>query len=243
MATPEELAGFDPCSSWFLPINVVVNPKKPGKVRLVWDAAATVNGVSLNSQLLTGPDLLTPLPSVINRFRERPIGFGGDIREMYHQILIRKADRRAQLFLFRNTPDQPPSVYVMDVATFGSKCSPSQAQYVKNRNASEFSKQFPEAAVAIEKKHYVDDYFDSVDTVEEAINRAKEVRFIHSKGGFEIRNWVSNSGTFLDELGEAKVSQAVHLNRDKDSGTERVLGIVWDPKDDNFRFRRTIDMT
>ncbi|XP_062704495.1 uncharacterized protein LOC134286828 [Aedes albopictus] len=192
-ATPQELARFDPSSSWFLPINFVLNPKKPGKVRLVWDAAATVDGVSLNSQLLTGPDLLTPLPSVIYRFRERPIGFGGDIKEMYHQLLIREVDKCVQLFLFRNSPDAPPSVYVMDVATFGSKCSPSQAH---------------------------------VDTVQEAVNRAKEVRFIHANGGFEIRNWVSNSGTFLDELGETKASQAVHFSCDKESGTERVLGIV-----------------
>ncbi|XP_065074488.1 uncharacterized protein LOC135698436 [Ochlerotatus camptorhynchus] len=236
LATQEELAEFDPQESWFLPINVVLNPKKPAKVRLVWDAAATVNGVSLNSQLLTGPDMLTPLPGVLNRFRERPIGFGGDIREMYHQLLIRAADKKAQMFVFRDSSRDSPSVYIMDVATFGSKCSPCQAQFVKNQNAIEFSTQFPEAAAAIIEKHYVDDYFDSVDTIEEAITRATDVRYVHSKGGFEIRNWVSNSGAFLDELGEVRQDQSVHFNQDKESGTERVLGIIWDPRHDEFSF-------
>ncbi|XP_055632616.1 uncharacterized protein LOC129773090 [Toxorhynchites rutilus septentrionalis] len=236
LATPEELAKFASGSSWFLPINIVRNPKKPEKVRLVWDAAATVDGVSLNSQLLTRPDLLTPLPKVICRFRERPIGFGGDLREMFHQIRIRESDKRLQLFVFRNSPNDAPSVYVMDVATFGSKCSPSQAQFAKNLNAMEFVEQLPEAAAAIVESHYVDDYFDSVDTIEEAVRRAKEVKFIHSKGGFEIRNWVSNSGIFLDELGEIKALQAVHFNWDKENGTERVLGIVWDPNQDEFSF-------
>ncbi|XP_062557235.1 uncharacterized protein LOC134222107 [Armigeres subalbatus] len=216
LATPEELAKFDPSSSWFLPISVVLNPKKPGKVRIVWDAAAMVNSVSLNSQLLTGPDLLTPLPKVINRFRERPIGFGGDIREMYHQLRIRAADKSAQLFLFRNSPEEAPRVYVMDVATFGSKCSPSQAQFIKNKNAMEFSVQFSEAAEAIIEKHYVDDYFDSVDTVEKAIDRAKEC----SSQGARRRECVAK----------------VHFNRDKETGTERVLGIVWDPTQDEFSF-------
>lgn len=55
---------------------VVVRPKQVGKVRLLWDAAASVQGVSLNSQLLKGPDLLVPLISVISRFLEKKITFG-----------------------------------------------------------------------------------------------------------------------------------------------------------------------
>ncbi|XP_062700972.1 uncharacterized protein LOC115254910 [Aedes albopictus] len=235
-ATPEEIAEAESSGAWYLPINVVLNPKKPGKVRLVWDAAASVQGVSLNSQLLTGPDMLAALPSVINRFRERPVAFGGDIREMYHQLVIRKADRRAQMFLFRNSTHEKPTVYMMDVAIFGSKCSPCQAQYIKNRNAKEFAIQYPEAAAAIIDKHYVDDYFDSTDTVEEATRIAKEVELVHSKGGFEIRNWVSNSREVLRSLGEKSADQAVHFNRDKETGTERVLGIIWNPKEDKFSF-------
>lgn len=39
--------------SWFLPHFPVFNAHKPGKFRLVFDAAATVRDVSLNSELLT----------------------------------------------------------------------------------------------------------------------------------------------------------------------------------------------
>ncbi|XP_055623387.1 uncharacterized protein LOC129766816 [Toxorhynchites rutilus septentrionalis] len=51
--------------SWFLPIFPVQNPNKPGKLRIVWDAAATVNGISLNSMLLKGPDMLTSIVMVL----------------------------------------------------------------------------------------------------------------------------------------------------------------------------------
>lgn len=116
---------MDPARTWFLPLGVVLHPKKPNKVRLIWDASATVDGVSLNSMLLKGPDFLTPLPAVMGRFRQRNVAVVGDIQEMYHQFYIRDQDKSAQCFLFRNSPNERPVVYIMDVATFGSCCSPS----------------------------------------------------------------------------------------------------------------------
>ncbi|XP_058456469.1 uncharacterized protein LOC131433878 [Malaya genurostris] len=235
-ATQAELDDTEDFKKWYLPLNVVQHPKKPGKVRLVWDAAATVNGVSLNSNLLKGPDLLTALPSVICKFREKPVAFGGDVREMYHQLRIREADKQTQRFLFRFDPRSPPEIYVMDVATFGSASSPCSAQFVKNLNAKEYATQFPEAAKAIVERHYVDDYYDSVDSEEVAVRRAKEVRFIHLKAGFEIRNWASNSENVLRELGESKHETTIHFQQDKITEKERVLGLIWDTKLDVFSF-------
>ncbi|XP_058828364.1 uncharacterized protein LOC131688208 [Topomyia yanbarensis] len=235
-ATDDELQKIDSSKVWYLPINVVLNPKKPGKIRLVWDASASVRGVSLNSLLLKGPDLLTCLPTVISRFRERRVGFGGDIKEMYHQLRIRYEDQHAQRFLFRSNPQAPPDVYVMQVATFGSTCSPCSAQFIKNLNAAEYAGIYPDAAEAIIDKHYVDDYFDSTDTIEEAVTRAKQVRYVHSKAGFTMRNWLSNETDLLRQLGEPEGGEQIHFHRDKQTDHERVLGIVWDPQDDVFMF-------
>lgn len=60
--------------TWYMSIFPVFNPKKPDKLRVVWDRTATVHGQSLNSNLLVGPDLLVPLPYVLKRFRQRKIG-------------------------------------------------------------------------------------------------------------------------------------------------------------------------
>ncbi|XP_062711976.1 uncharacterized protein LOC115267455 [Aedes albopictus] len=239
LATAEELAGTPADQTWYLPINVVQNPKKPEKIRLVWDAAAAVQGVSLNSQLLSGPDMLVPLIKVLCGFREWRIAFGGDLKEMFHQLQIRSEDKQKQRFVFRKDPEEPPQIYVMDVATFGSTSSPCSAQYVKNRNAEEFAAQYPEASVAIIRRHYVDDYFDSVDIEEEAVKLAQEVRFVHKQGGFEIRNWVSNSPIVLRSLGEEKPAAPVHFSRDKQTANERVLGVIWDPNTDQFAFSTT----
>ncbi|XP_053699130.1 uncharacterized protein LOC128746106 [Sabethes cyaneus] len=235
-ATESELTETPLKIVWYLPLNVVVNPRKPEKVRLVWDAAASVGGISLNSELIKGPDMLVALPRVICHFRERPVAFGGDIKEMYHQILIRQEDKQAQRFLFRASSAEAPQVYVMDVATFGSTCSPCQAQYVKNRNAESFAENYPEAVEAIISRHYVDDYYDSVNTTEEAIKRADEVKYIHSQAGFHMRNWVSNSAAFLEHFGEGIADSTVHFNRDKGTEYERLLGVVWESTEDVFCF-------
>ena len=54
--------------TWWLPHHAVTNPNKPGKVRVVFDAAAKFHGVSLIEALLKGPDLLTTLVGVLSSF-------------------------------------------------------------------------------------------------------------------------------------------------------------------------------
>ncbi|XP_062712088.1 uncharacterized protein LOC134289722 [Aedes albopictus] len=234
-ATEEELAAMNEQQVWFLPLNVVTHPRKPDKKRLVWDAAARVNGVSLNSQLLKGPDQLVTLPSVICKFRERSIGFGGDVREMFHQLKMRQSDKRFQLFLFRFDTSKPPDVYMMDVATFGATCSPCSALYVMRLNADSCKEEFPAACDAIKEKTYMDDYYDSLNTPDEAGMRALQVREVHARAGFEMRNWVSNSPKVLEILGETVEMKSLPITADKQTA-ERVLGMTWEPTEDVFLF-------
>ena len=55
---------------WYLPHHGVVNPKKPEKLRVVFDYAAKYKGRSLNQELLQGPDLNNTLLGVLLRFRQ-----------------------------------------------------------------------------------------------------------------------------------------------------------------------------
>lgn len=98
-----ELEEFHP-RVWYLPIFPVFNPNKPGKIRIVWDAAASSYGVSLNALLLKGPDQITSLPAVLCKFRQFKVGVCGDLREMFLQILMREKDRNCLRFVFKTNP-------------------------------------------------------------------------------------------------------------------------------------------
>ena len=86
--------------AWYLPHRPVVNPNKPDKLRVVFDCAARYNGVSLNSQLLQGPDLTKNLMRVLIRFREEHIAIMADIEGMFHQVRVSPKDCDALRFLW-----------------------------------------------------------------------------------------------------------------------------------------------
>ena len=142
---------------WYLPHFGVRNANKPGKIRLVFDAAAETEGVSLNSQLDAGSDLLESLLGVLIRFRQFDIAIKGDVKDMFLRVKVKENDRGAQRFLWRGRDrDRPPAVYEMTCLIFGAKSSPCSAIYIKNRNASRFAQSKPDAAASIKSSSYMD---------------------------------------------------------------------------------------
>lgn len=220
---------------WYLPTFITLNPNKPNKMRLVWDAAARSNGASLNDFITSGPDLLKPLVDILLAFRIGKYAICGDIAEMFHRINVRESDMHAQRFLWWDKNDRihQPSTYVMQALSFGVSCAPCIAHYVRDTNAAEFKKLFPSAVDSIKNHHYVDDLIDSEDTEEGAAVLAKQVAEVHAAAGFYIRNWASNSPMVLSQLSDvSKTSQ----DAKQWGATEKVLGMYWDPVTDVFKY-------
>ncbi|CAH8505435.1 unnamed protein product [Schistosoma rodhaini] len=88
--------GFDrDAVCWYIPHHPVINPKKPGKLRIVFDCAAVYQGFSLNDQLLRGPNTVNSLLGVLLRFRLGNLALAADIEEMFLQVRIPRQDRGA----------------------------------------------------------------------------------------------------------------------------------------------------
>lgn len=64
---------------WYLPLFGVYHPKKTDQIRVVFDSSAKYEGLSLNSVLMTGPDLINNLVGVLLRFRKEPVAVMADI--------------------------------------------------------------------------------------------------------------------------------------------------------------------
>ena len=53
---------------WYIPHHGVYHPKKPGKLRVVFDCSARYQATSLNDHLLPGPDWMNKRNGILIRF-------------------------------------------------------------------------------------------------------------------------------------------------------------------------------
>ncbi|XP_043472930.1 uncharacterized protein LOC122505403 [Leptopilina heterotoma] len=223
--------------SWYLPHFGVVNLKKSKKIRLVFDCAAKTLGICLNDNLLVGPDLTNTLFGVLIRFRRGKIAIKGDIREMFLQVKIRKEDQHVQKFLWRGMDrSKEPDTYIMTSMLFGSASSSYTAQYIMKRNAIQYQSVCPVAVNAILDNHYVDDYLDSFDTLQDAEECINDVASIQNEAGFEIRNWVSNEQLLIKYLNKTKGNEENVDLLTNEGITEKTLGLEWNTKKDLLTF-------
>ncbi|XP_068749086.1 uncharacterized protein [Montipora capricornis] len=85
---PSESLKIIPDKIWYIPHHGVYHPKKPKKIRVVFDCSARYGGTSLNDRLLQGPDMTNSLVGVLTRFRQEPVAFMADIEAMFYQVLV-----------------------------------------------------------------------------------------------------------------------------------------------------------
>ena len=221
---PVEMQAPPPESIWYLPHHPITNPNKPGKVRRVANAASNFRGESLNSNLLTGPDLLNNLVGVLLRFREHPVVVLSDIDGMFMQIAVRQVDQSALRFLWMI--DNSIRQFQFTRLIFGATCSPFCAIFVLNKCAEDNKSKFPAALNAIKHHFYMDDYIQSLPPISEAKEVISQTTTCLKHGGFRFTKFVSNKADVLAEI----------FSDDKDKTKEiiRVLSQKWNITTEDF---------
>ena len=222
--------------TWYLPHRFVINPKKPDRLRRVYNASAKFMGQSLNDKIYTGPDLLSPLFGVLLRFGEGRIAMATAVKEMYHMLRLPEHDKPAIRFLWRNSLREEPSVYQFERTVFREVSAPSRANYTMRRNADENGEDLPLGVKAVYKHVYMDDGLPSTDSREEAIEMRKQMTELLRRGGFHLHKWLINDPDVLATIPEQDRSpRFLELGEDK-LPTDKTLGVICDAQEDMLRF-------
>ena len=227
----------------------MLEPNKPSKIRIVWDASAKFKGTSLNDSLLKEPDLLNSLVAVLSKFRRGKIAVMGDIEKMFHQVLVPVEDREALRFLWRKDPTHEINEYQFLVHPFGMKDSPCCANWalkscVNTISGVSISKSLKalspneRSAVtdAVIKEFYMDDFLSSFDSSEKAINTCSNLSNVTKERRFRLTKWISNDLDFLKAIPKEDLSPKITSYDFKQLPSERTLGVRWNPTDDVFFF-------
>ena len=180
----------------------MTNPHEPGKVHVVFDAAASYKKTSLNDQLVTGPDLLNSLVGVTMRFRLHAVAMIADIKTMFFQVRVIEKDQPSLIFLWRGpNRDRPPDVYQMQAIISGAKSSPTSSNYCLKRTAIDNQTTSSEETIStVLRDFYMDDLLKSLPSEDETAQLTLQLIELLSRGGFPLTNFMSNSRYVLAQL-------------------------------------------
>ena len=214
-------------------LDVIVNfwkkKLKPGKLRVVFDCAATQAGMSLNNQCLQGPDLNNKLLHVLLRFRQFQYAIMADVESMYHQVRIPLKDRNCLRFLWDvNGQNQELR---MTSHLFGGVWCAASSTYALRQTVVDFpSSQLVNDTVL--HCFYVDDLLKSVRTYSEAVEVIQSTKELLKSGGFNLTKFVVSDTRLFDLIEETDRAKEVKVISPE--MLSKALGIKWNVSDDAF---------
>lgn len=232
----------DGTECWYLPIFGVYHPKKPDKIRVVFDSSAKYEGVSLNSVLLQGPDLTNSLLGILLRFRRELVAVSVDVEQMFYCFSVGEKDRDYLRFLWHedNDTSKPLVEYRMCKHVFGNSPSPAIANYGLKKAAE---KADDDVTHFVQKDFYVDDGLTSRPTVTQAVDLIKNTQTVLADTGIHLHKICSNDSDVLKAF--PKKDLAVGLTSVdfelENLPTQRSLGLGWDLDHDCFFFSNQAD--
>ncbi|XP_045023712.1 uncharacterized protein LOC123468115 [Daphnia magna] len=222
---------------WYLPHFFVVNPTKPQKIRVVFDAKARFCSTSYNSIMLRGPPSIPSLVGVLLRARQFRVALSADITAFYHRIGVASQHQPLQRFVYRRFGSKEPILtYQFTTLIFGAVFSSSAAVYTLQHAASECAA-FPQVAAKMPDNFYSDNLIDSFETEDEAIKFSMAVRQSLEAGGFSLTAFASSAPRVLESIPLHQRSASVlDLNVDA-LPVEYHLGIELDLTTDSYSVR------
>ena len=157
---------------------------------------------------------------------------------MFHQVFVKLKNANALRFLWwpNGCLEETPA-YQMLVHIFGTKSSPSCANFCLRQTALDFAHLYNPTILEIVRNNvYVDDCLFSVSSVEEAISAQRSLCKLLKRRGFYLRKWQLNNELVIKAIPDSERARLVNNYSFGVSSHERVLGVNWDIKENQFKF-------
>ena len=210
----------------YLPHHAVIRrDKQTTKLRVVFDASAKTIGLSLNDCLHVGPKLHQHIMDILLRFRIHRCAFIADIEKAFLMIAVAEHDRDVLRFLWIDDINKSfPNIQILRFTrvTFGVASSPFLLNATVKHHIEQYLESKPNIAPKLIKSMYVDDVVCGASNQSEALKLYDEFKSVLSSGGFNLRKFVCNADS------------GVSVMSDSPPGEQRVLGVLWDVKQDEF---------
>lgn len=175
----------------------VYYPRKPNRIRVVFDSRTQYNGLLLNDVLLKGPDLNNSLLGVLMRFRKEAVAFMADIEQMLYCFYVREEDKNFLRFLwFRD--NNLIIEYRMRVHVFGNSPSPAVVIFGLHQSVQCSVTDFdPDVKLFVTRDFYVDEGFKSLPTVETAVSLLQKTCDVLAKSNLRLHKIAANRKEIL----------------------------------------------
>ena len=226
---------------WYVPHLPVLNPNKPDKMRRVCNAASKFESVSLNDNLIAGPNLLQSLIGTTFRVKKKKIALTADVEAMFLQVKVPPADCKVLQFLRRENNTEPTSVYEYGRHIFGAKSSPTCVNYVLQQVGRVCRDDNGMDAKLINRNFFMDDFVESVASEEEAVGIYKSLRKSLADGGLQLTKWICNSEKVMERISPEDRSGALSKTFEAEPLAPSILGLQWNVMSDSFEICRGME--
>ena len=213
---------------YYIPLIGVQQPTK--WFRICFDASRRqAGGPSLNECLYKGPDrYMNNLLSVIIGFRNGRVGAVADISKFHNQVHLCEEDIHMQRFLWRGMKtDEAPKTYAVKVNNFGVAPANVIATSALHSSADKYQDVYPEACRDIKEQIYIDDELVAAENKVKLVEKTVQMDEITAHAGMRNKGWIFSGDD---------TSSPISIGSD-DPTEDKVLGIMFDPKTDNFKFQ------
>ena len=195
--------------------------------------------MSLNKQLLAGPDQMNSLIGVLLRFRQDNVAATCDVEQMFHSFHVNQEHRDFLRFLWFKDNDASKEIieYRMVVHLFGNVSSPATATFGMRRTADDGEEEFgTEVKEFVHNDFYVDDGLTSRPTDKQMTELIKSAQAMLATANLRLHKVASNSVDIMEALPSKDWAKNIcDLDLSNDAlPSQRSLGVCWGPRKGQF---------